>query len=227
MSRYAVVNRSDRQRKRRKAIRRIVAVFIVIVLLSILLALWIYWRSMRPAVLDIAQTKLKAETTMAVNEAVCVALASYTSYSDFITVEKNNQNEIVMISANSLLVNELARSTAMLSQNKINELKNFEVSIPVGTLSGVPLLSERGPTVSVTVSPIGNVHCTFTSTFTTAGINQTLHRIYINVESRVDLIIPTSHLEVETSTPILICESLIVGDVPDTFLQGGLVLGSA
>ena len=227
MSRYAVVNRSEKQKKRRKLVHRLVAIFVIVVLLSILLALWIYWRSMRPAVLDIAQTRLKAETTMAVNEAVCVALANCTDYTNLVTIEKNGQNEIVMISANTVLVNALARNTAMLAQNKIHELKNVDVDIPIGTLSGVPLLSERGPVVTVTVSPIGNVRCTFTSTFTSAGINQTLHRIYINVESKVDLIIPTSHLEVETSTPILICENLIVGKVPDTFLQGGLVLGSA
>ena len=227
MSRYAVVNRSAKQKKRRKLTRRIVMILLLILVLSILLALWIYWRAMRPTVLDIAQTRLKAEATLAVNEAVCLALSDYTNYSDFISIEKNSQNEIVMISANSVVVNSLAHNTAILSQNKISGLKGFEVSIPLGSLSGVPLLSEKGPTVSVTVSPIGNVRCTLTSTFTSAGINQTLYRIYVNVESVVDIIIPTSHLEVEMSTPILISESVIVGKVPETFLQGGLLLGSA
>ena len=227
MSRYAVVNRCAKQQKRRKWTRRIVAILLLIILLSILLALWIYWRAMRPTVLDIAQTRLKAEATLAINEAVRIALADYTNYSDFISVEKNSQNEIVMISANSVLVNALARNTAILSQNRISQLKGFDVSIPLGSLSGVPLLSEKGPTVEVIVSPIGTVRCSFTSTFTSAGINQTLYRIYINVESTVDIIIPTSHLEVEMSTPILICENLIVGEVPDTFLQGSLLLGAS
>ncbi|MCH5153411.1 MAG: sporulation protein YunB [Clostridiales bacterium] len=227
MSSYSVVSRGAKQQKRRKLLRRLVSFLIIMVVLSIVLALWIYWRSMSPTILDIAQTRLKAETTLAVNEAVCVILSDVNSYSDFFTVEKNNQNDIVMISANSALVNIFARNTAILSQQKISALKSFSIDIPIGSLSGIPLLSEKGPTVDVVVSPIGNVTCTFTSVFETAGINQTLHRIYVNVCSNVDLIMPTSHVEVKTETPILLSESLIIGKVPDTFLQGGLVLGTS
>ena len=227
MSRYTVVSRGAKQQKRRKLVRRLVSILIVAIVLSIVLAVWIYWRSMSPTILKIAETRLKAETTLAVNEAVCVILSNVESYSDFFTIEKNSQNDIVMISANSALVNTFARNTAILSQQKINELKSFSIDIPIGTLSGVPLLSEKGPTVNVVVSPIGKVSCTFKSVFETAGINQTLHRIYVDVCSTVDLIMPTSHVEVQTVTPILVSESLIIGKVPDTFLQGGLILGSA
>lgn len=227
MSRYTVVSRGAKQQKKRKFLRGLVSFLIIFVVLVILLTIWIYWRSMSPTILDIAQTRLKAETTMAVNEAVCVILSDVESYSDFFTIEKNSQNDIVMISANSALVNTFARNTAILSQKKINELKSFTIDIPLGTLTGVPLLSEKGPTVDVVVSPIGNVSCTFKSVFESAGINQTLHRIYVNVCSNVDLIMPTSHMEVQTVTPILLSESLIIGKVPDTFLQGGLVLGSS
>ena len=226
MSRYAVVNKSAQQQKRRKLTRRFVAIVLVAVFLSIWLALWIYWRSMSPTILDVAQTRLKSETTMAVNDAVCSSLKGV-NFSEFVVIEKNAQGDILMLTANSALVNMLAYNTAILSQVKINELKSFNIDIPLGTLSGIPLLSEKGPTVNVVVSPIGKVNCDFTSTFQTAGINQTLHRIYINVYSRVDLIMPTSHVEVETTTPILLCENVIIGKIPDVYLQGGLLLGSA
>ena len=160
---------------------------------------------------------------MAINEAVAVALADCKDFSEFVSVEKNEQDDIVLLTANSALVNDLARNTAIITQKKISELHGFDVKIPIGTLSGIPLLSELGETVSVKVSPIGNVGCVFTSSFETAGINQTLH----NVTSRVDLIMPASHVEVETETPVLLCESVIIGKVPDTFLQGGLLLGAA
>ena len=224
--RYSVVSTSAKQKKRRRRRGKVVFAFIIIFLLIITLALWVYWRSMTPTILDVAQTRLISETTLAVNEAVCVALANCGDFSDFVTITRDSNDEIVMISANSALVNLLARNTAIMAQSKINAIKGYDVNIPLGTLSGIPLLSEKGPTVNVTVSPIGTVNCTFTSTFETAGINQTLHRIYIHVASKVDLIMPTSHLEVETTTPVLIAESVIIGKVPDVFLQGGLVLGS-
>ena len=227
MSRYTVVSSSAKQKKKRKITRWIVFIIIVAIILTIALALNVYWRSMTPTILDIAQTRLKAETTLAINEAVCTILADVDNYSEFYTVEKNSQNDIVMISANSALVNAFARNTAILSQQKINQLKFSTIAIPLGTLSGVPLLSEKGPMVEVVVSPIGSVTCTFKSVFNSAGINQTLHRIYVNVCSNVELIMPTSRTEILIDTPILISESLIIGKVPDTFLQGGLVLGSA
>lgn len=227
MSRYAVVSKSAKQKKRRKRIAKFATFLVLLVVAVVSLCAWIYSRSMTPTILDIAQTRLMSETTLAVNEAVCAVLSAYDNYHDFVNVERNDKNEITLISANSILVNKLARSTAVLSQSKIGELQYFEISVPLGTLSGVPLLSEKGPTVKVVVSPIGAVNCTFTSYFESAGVNQTLHRIFINVDTKVDLIMPTSHVEVESSTPILICESLIVGKVPDTFLQGGLVLGAS
>ena len=226
MSRYSVISATEKKRKKRKWARRSVFVFVLIILLSLLLALFFYRRSMNPMILDIAQTRLKSETTLAVNEAVCTVLEN-ADFSELVTLVKNDENDIVLISSNSALVNSLARETAIISQKRINSLQSFDVLIPWGTLSGIPLLSEKGQTVSVSVSPIGNVSCNFTSVFESAGINQTLHRIYINVCSKVDLIMPTSHAEVTTETPVLICESLIIGKVPDTYLQGGLILGSS
>lgn len=227
MSHYTVVSKHDQQQRKYKLIRRLVSIFLVLVILSIFLVAWFYWRLLSPTILDIAQTRLKAETTFAINEAVCAALNAYADFSDFVYIEKDNQGEITMISANTAQVNMLAHSTAVLCQSKINALKSFDVEIPIGALSGISLLSEKGPTVNVVVSPVGKVSCNFESNFETAGINQTLHRIYINVQSRVDLIMPTSHVQVETVTPILLRESVIIGKVPDIFLQNGLVLGSS
>ena len=227
MYNYAVVNKDAKRKKRKSLWRKIAWSVAVIIILGIALALWIYWKSMTPTILDVAVTRLKSETARVINEAVCLSITNDCNYADFVTIEKNANNDITMITANSSLVNTLARNTALLSQSKINELTSFDVNVPLGTLSGIPLLSEKGPKVNIVVTPVGTVNCTFTSTFETAGINQTLHRIYLNVESVVDLIIPTAHTEVATTTPVLLCESVIIGKVPDTFLQGGLLLGSS
>lgn len=227
MSRYAVVNKGAQKQKRRKIFRRVVVFCVVLIILALVVAGWVYWKSMTPTILDVAQTRLKAETTKAVNEALNITMADSVSYEDLVTIEKDVNNDVSLIYANSSKVNALARQMALISQSKINALESFEVDIPLGTLSGVPLLSGKGPKINITVSPVGTVNCTFTSVFQSAGINQTLHRVYINVESVVDLIIPTAHTEVVTSTPILLCESVIIGKVPQTFLQGGLVLGQS
>lgn len=227
MSMYSVVSKNAKQKKRRKVVSRLALFVCVILFLLISAAIWIYWRSMTPTILNIAESRLTSETTRAINEAVCSSLSNNVNYKDFVTIEKNSDGEITMLTANSSIVNNLARKTAVLTQSKINALSSFDVNIPLGTLSGIPLLSEKGPKVNIEVTPIGTVNCVFTSTFETAGINQTLHRIYLNVESVIDIIIPSNHKIVESTTPILLCESVIVGKVPQTFLQGGLTLGKS
>lgn len=224
--RYIVVDKAAKLKRRRKILQKIVAIFTAMVIVALAIALWVYWKSMTPTILDIAQVQVKAQTTQAVNEAVLSVLQGV-DYADFVTVEKNSQNEVVLITANSNSVNQLARNASIVTQGKINTLFQQAISIPLGTLSGIPLLSQLGPDVNIVIDPVGTVQCSFVSHFETAGINQTLHRIYLNVSSTVDVIIPSSHQVVQIETPILVCETVIVGKVPDTFLQGGLLLGQS
>ena len=224
--RYIVVDKAAKLKRRRKIVQKIVAIFTAMVIVALAIALWVYWKSMTPTILDIAQVQVKAQTTQAVNEAVLSVLKGV-DYADFVTVEKNSQNEVVLITANSNSVNQLARNASIVTQGKINTLFQQAISIPLGTLSGIPLLSQLGPDVNIVIDPVGTVQCSFVSHFETAGINQTLHRIYLNVSSTVDVIIPSSHQVVQIETPILVCETVIVGKVPDTFLQGGLLLGQS
>lgn len=224
--RYIVVDKAAKLKRRRKIVQKIVAIFTAMVIVALAIALWVYWKSMTPTILDIAQVQVKAQTTQAVNEAVLSVLQGV-DYADFVTVEKNSQNEVVLITANSNSVNQLARNASIVTQGKINTLFQQAISIPLGTLSGIPLLSQLGPDVNIVIDPVGTVQCSFVSHFEAAGINQTLHRIYLNVSSTVDVIIPSSHQVVQIDTPILVCETVIVGKVPDTFLQGGLLLGQS
>lgn len=221
MSHYVVVNRELRRKKRRKCLRVAGLCLFLLIVASIAVAICVYRKSMTPTILDIAEAQVQSQATFAINEAISSALEGV-FYDNLIDIEKNTQNEVTLLTANSAKVNTLARSAAMLTQTKINSLFQEDIEIPLGTLSGIPLLSERGPNVYIQVSPIGTTNCVFLSKFETAGINQTLHRIYVNVTSRVDLIVPTMHKTVEITVPVLICETVIVGKVPETFLQGTL-----
>lgn len=221
MSHYVVVDRAEKRKKHKSRIRKVILALLLLVVIACTVAICVYRQSMTPTILEIAQVRVQSEATRAINEAIA-AVFEDVDYKTLVCVEKNDANEITMLSANSAMVNNLARNTSLLTQSKVNSLFQEDIEIPLGTLSGIPLLSERGPTVYVQVAPIGTVNCTFSSKFETAGINQTLHRIYVNVNGTVDLIVPTMHQTVEISTPILICETVIVGKVPDTFLQGSL-----
>ncbi|MBQ9125911.1 MAG: sporulation protein YunB [Clostridia bacterium] len=198
---------------------------ILLLILSILVVLNTYWKSTLPTLLDITQAKISAQTVLVINQAVTTSFQDTDVFGDLISIQRDNDGNIILLTANSLQANKLARQTAIVSQQRLDQLAKEQIEVPFGTISGIPLFSEMGPEITITVTPIGAVNCTFTSTFESVGINQTLHRMFIQVECKMDLIIPQMHHTMECVVPILVSESIIIGKVPQTYLNGGLVVG--
>jgi len=222
---YIVVTKSQKVKKRKKVAKIASFVLILLLILSILIVLNTYWKSTLPTLLDITQAKISAQTVLVINQAVTTSFQDTDVFGDLISIQRDNDGNIILLTANSLQANKLARQTAIVSQQRLDQLAKEQIEVPFGTISGIPLFSEMGPEITITVTPIGAVNCTFTSTFESVGINQTLHRMFIQVECKMDLIIPQMHHTMECVVPILVSESIIIGKVPQTYLNGGLVVG--
>ena len=222
---YIVVTKSQKVKKRKKVVKIASFVLILLLILSILIILNTYWKSTLPTLLDITQAKISAQTVLVINQAVTTSFQDTDVFGDLISIQRDNDGNIILLTANSLQANKLARQTAIVSQQRLDQLAKEQIEVPFGTISGIPLFSEMGPEITITVTPIGAVNCTFTSTFESVGINQTLHRMFIQVECKMDLIIPQMHHTMECVVPILVSESIIIGKVPQTYLNGGLVVG--
>ena len=222
---YIVVTKSQKVKKRKKVLKIASFVLILLLILSILIVLNTYWKSTLPTLLDITQAKISAQTVLVINQAVTTSFQDTDVFGDLISIQRDNDGNIILLTANSLQANKLARQTAIVSQQRLDQLAKEQIEVPFGTISGIPLFSEMGPEITITVTPIGAVNCTFTSTFESVGINQTLHRMFIQVECKMDLIIPQMHHTMECVVPILVSESIIIGKVPQTYLNGGLVVG--
>ena len=113
----------------------------------------------------------------------------------------------------------LALEVTEKAQNALSQMGANGIDIPIGSFSGMPIFTGRGPAVNIKMLPIGTIFCKFESTFTEAGINQTNHRIYLKVYSSVSVILPTANQTIQTETQLMICESIIVGEIPDTYLH--------
>ena len=100
----------------------------------------------------------------------------------------------------------------------MEELNNT-LSIPLGSFSGIPVFSGLGPIVEVKSTPYAAVRCKFLSKFVSAGINQTVHKIYLSVDTDVSMIFPFSNIMVNETSDVLVSESLIIGEIPDTYLM--------
>ena len=185
------------------------------IFLGVLLAILIF-------IIVFFQTTVQAMTTTAVNDAVFQTMENTSSYEDLVSIERNNAGDIVAITSDSLKINSLARRTASVAQKNLSELSAGGVRIPLGAFSGIEILAGTGPRVNVKIVPIGNILCKFSSKFTSAGINQTLHSIFVDVQTSVSIILPTRTVQVGGSSQVLIAESVIVGKVPDVYLNGNI-----
>lgn len=195
-------------------------IFLVIVVVCIYTL-----NSVSPTIVAFSEAKIKSLTTAAVNSAIFEVMLEPISYSDLVSIEKNADGEITLIAANSMIINKLARDMAQSTETYIEKMGEQDVKIPIGTLSGSPLLAGKGFKVTIRVLPLGSVKCQFVSEFETAGINQTRHKIYLDVVATISIVLPTSQSIVKTNTPVLVSESIIVGKVPDTYLTAGSIFG--
>ena len=124
-----------------------------------------------------------------------------------------------MLRANTMRMNELAAATALLAEEELNSIENQYVEIPLGAALGIQFLSGFGPRISVQILPVGAVQTGFETEFESAGINQTRHKIFLALRTTVSLIIPTGSRVVDVTSSVPIAESIIVGEVPESFVD--------
>ena len=86
-----------------------------------------------------------------------------------------------------------------------------------GSFTGFKLLAGRGPGVKIIISSIGTVETNLKSEFISQGINQTLHRIYLEVKCKVNILTPFKDIEKEITNQVLLAENVIVGHIPETY----------
>lgn len=212
-------SRHSNKKRMPKWKKTLIAILIIFLLLVILVIN--YFISVAPMIVTLCEARIRAMTTAAVNSAVFDVMVDSIKYSDLISIEKNADNEVTLIKANTMLINTLARETARKSEENLERIGEHGVYIPIGTLTRTPLLAGYGPKIEIIVLPIGSVVCEFFSEFEDAGVNQTIHKIYLHVLTSTNVIIPTANSIVKTTTQILISESIIVGKVPEVYLNSG------
>ncbi len=215
---------SYKQKRKKLSPRWKARIFLFVILVIVALILVYYFCIISPIVITLSQEKVRSLSTSIISESVEDVLAtSGVSYSDLVNIEYNDNHDISLISTNSVEVNNLVRRITYQVQNKIDAIGNQGVDIALGTFTGIPFLYGIGPAVSVKLVPIGTVNTKFDSTFSSAGINQTLHRLYFTVFVNVGVVLPSMTKNLLTSLEVEICESVIVGKVPEIYFQGGVI----
>ena len=207
-----------RKRKRRSKKKRLLTALLVTA--SIVGGLFIYFqRNVTRVLISISEATMRASTTVAVNDAVYYTLSDEMRYEDLVRVERDEQGNIVAVAANPLKINKIARDTASISQSNLKNLSMNGIPVPLGALTGIEAFAGLGPSINFRIIPVSSVTCGFSSTFESVGINQTKHSIYLNVIADISIVMPSKTENFAVRTDVLVGEWVIVGEIPDVYLQ--------
>ena len=189
---------------------------LVLVLLAAGGMLWYVNASIRPVLEGLASARVESASARAMNEAILEVLGS-ASTGELLSAQASQEGHISLLTADAGKLNLLAADAAAAAQRRIQDLGEQGVSVALGTLSGIPLLSGLGPRLSFRFTPVGMVQSSFHSEFRSAGINQTLHRITLQLTGTVRLVLPGRSYTVTVMALAPISENVIVGDVPNAY----------
>ena len=189
-------------------------------IMVILLIAFITMKSILDAVLPIFDTlcenRAKSIATIVSNEQATNVMREHT-YDEIFTIEKDSNGNITMIKSNIIPINEIISDVANKIQEDINKRGRENIEIALGSFTGLKLLAGRGPGIKIRISSIGNVETDLRSEFTAQGINQTLHRVYLQVKCEISILTPFDNISKEITNQVLLAENVIVGNIPNTY----------
>lgn len=205
--------------KRKNRVKRKLLVALFCLILVFVLLGSFFESNIAPIVMDYCETKVEAITFGAINAAISMVINDGVDYDDLIDVHKDSVGNIVALQAKTAKINLLARQISGIAQQNIDKLSKKGISVPLGAFFNSVILAGQGSEITINFISAGFVDCVFTSEFVEAGINHTLHKIYIKIVSDVSLIIPASNTIISTEQEVLVSESVLVGKVPETYLK--------
>lgn len=199
-------------RKKKKALA------LALFLLCLLGGCFVYVNiTLRPVLVGLSSARVESMAARAMNNAILEILSENGAATELLNIYANEDGGVYLLTANSGKLNALAADCADAAQEKIMALGEQGLSVPLGTLTGIPVFAGMGPALTLHFTPAGAVKSSFKSEFRSAGINQTLHRITLQLTATVRIILPGSSHSVTVTAEAPIAENVIVGDVPNAY----------
>jgi sporulation protein YunB len=192
---------------------------VIVPILALLMLFIVVEKNLRDTIFTVAGAKATQAATEAINQAIAEKVVGSVDYRELIHIVQDNNGRIVLMQANTLKLNKIASDTTLAVQQKLRELGNEKFNIPLGQALGSKLLASYGPLIKVVIVPIGTVQVKVSDDFDEAGINQTKHRLLLNVETKVRVVIPLTSTEATVKNQVPITETVLIGEIPQTYIK--------
>jgi len=191
--------------------------FLLFVLFSCVVLIAVFEIRVHPVISQAAMAQAQSVAASAINEEVNRIISSKSiQYGDLINLQMDQNNRIAALTADIAEINRLKAEFASAIQAKMRSIDKMTLRIPLGTMVSDGLLTGYGPRVPVRLTSIGRAIVDVEDSFLEAGINQTRHEIRLSVTAKVSVIMPGGSEVADVHTGVLIAQSVVVGDVPDS-----------
>ena len=189
----------------------------LLVLALLAAAVSLLWH-LKPVMTSMATARVSNLVNRIVSAAVNEAVENGDiDYQNFVIFEKDETGHITALRSNVAEVNRMQGQITDEILHRLSEVATSELEIPLGTLTGSALLAGRGPSLFVRMQAVGSASAAFRNQFTAAGINQTRHQIFLDVDVYMSILLPGMKTSTRVSNEIAVAETVIVGGVPDTY----------
>jgi sporulation protein YunB len=167
-----------------------------------------------------AEFEAKVMALDAINKAGSIIRSLESFFGDYYDYKVNNDGEVVLITSNSANINKMQVAARAETQRALAKLSNSELTIPLGAFTGSSLLSDWGPDINLKLSIIASSETVWNSYFYNEGINQTIHRLILRINTQLHILIPARAADVNIIADFIIAEDVILGRVPDSYING-------
>lgn len=209
-TRFCITNRVSKKEKNTKVFS---VIFIIIVAIF---TFYTIRKAINPIIDEVCIDKAKNIATKISNEEATVVMDKY-CYDDLITIIRDNDGNIKILKTNTKNINQIMSDIPVSMLDKFKQSENANISLYLGSILGTKIFSATGPKINIRIANVGNVDTKLKSEFTSQGINQTLHRIYLELNCEVTILTPYDTIKQKIDNQVLIAESVIVGDVPYSY----------
>ena len=196
--------------------KKIILCLVLVIIFFIYIFIFVN-NNIKPTLLAVSEIRVKSVATQAINDSISSKLIDGIDYTDLIFVKYDNSGRVVLMQANTILMNNMASAVASEVQNQMKQIAQSDIKIPLNNAFDVQIITL--PSIKLKMIPQGAVSVDFATEFQESGINQTRHRIYLIVEAEIKIIVPLVSENIKITSNIPIAETIIVGEVPYQYIN--------
>lgn len=207
-------------RNSQKKYRSYKVYIIIILILMISNTIFLYFdRKLVPIIQVLGEFRAQDIITKVINQSVSAVVGQGIVYEDLVKIQRDEDGNITFMQADTMMLNQIAFNITTYVQEGLEKVKTQKEFIPLGSITNSQLLAQYGPKLRLGITPLGTVNVNFGTEFDQSGINQTRHRIFLVIDTKVKVIIPLSSNNIEVTTYVPLTEVIIVGKVPVNYFN--------